>query len=142
MRARGDAKKLILLAQLICERPDEIRADLMETYGICLEEAMEGSYSAPFVASLCEQLPSDCRWRASYEPDAWWTGDRLLLAALVNALNGLVWGMSDRKRRGARPRLIGPKWATRRGRSVPTLAFSKERLMELLSRPRRKAGDR
>lgn len=108
----------------------------METYGICLDEAMRGRYEAPFVASLAMQLPQDARWRVSYEPDAWWTGDRMLQAALVNALNGLIWGMGDRKKRGARPKPVGPTWAIDRGRSVPATTMSKERLLELLALPR------
>lgn len=113
----------------------------METYGVCLDEAMEGRYTAPFVASLAMQLPQSCRWRVSYEPDAWWTGDRVLMASVLNALNSLIWGMGDKKKRGRRPRLIGPKWATQKGRSVPALVMGKEKLLELLSRPRRKVGE-
>lgn len=136
----------MLLAQLICERPDELRADLMETYGIDLDEAMEGAHSAPFVASLAMQLPQDCRWRVSYDGDMWWTGDRMLLAALANALNGLIWGLSDKRKRGMPPRQVGPSWATDRGRKAPAMAMDRDRLVELLSRPRdgmreREVGD-
>ena len=126
----------MLLAQLICERPDEIRADLMEVYGICLDAAMDGAYSAPFVAALCAQLPQDCRWRVSYDKDAWWTGDRLLMASLVNTLRGLVWGMADKRKRGPAPKQVGP-----RGTGVRTLGrrvMSAAKLLERLARPRRK----
>lgn len=112
----------------------------METYHISLDEAMEGRYEAPFVASLALQLPQDCRWRVSYEPDAWWTGDRMLSAALVNSLNALIWGLGDKKKRGPRPKPIGPKWAVDKGRKAPALAMSKERLLELLARPRTESG--
>lgn len=109
----------------------------METYGICLDEAMKGCYPAPFVASLAEQLPPSCRWRVSYDPDAWWDGDRQLAAALVNGVRGLIWGLSDPKRRGPMPRVIGPTWADssrRRGVSMPA-----DKLMRLLTRSRREA---
>lgn len=112
----------------------------METYGICLDEAMEGRYGAPFVASLCIGLPQDCRWRVSYEPDAWWTGDRMLFAALVNSLNGLIWGMGDKKKRGPRPKPVGPKWAIDKHKKIPAMTMAKEQLLELLARPREKTG--
>ena len=129
----------MLLAQLICERPDELRADLMETYGICMDEAMEGRYTAAFVASLCEQLPPSCRWRVSYEPDAWWDGDRVLMANILNNLRGLIWGMSDKRRRGPEPKPVGPSWM-RGQRKMGAVAMGAEELMRVLARPR-KGGD-
>ena len=126
------------LAQLLAERPDELAADLMETYGVCIDHAMEGGYSAPFVAALADQLPQSCRWRVSYDMDAWWDGDRLLDAALVNALNGLIWGLSDRKKRGPAPKPIGPKWAAKKGasRKLAAIAMTKAELMDELAKPR------
>ena len=110
----------------------------MESYGVCLDAAMDGGLPPEFVAALAAQLPQDCRWRISYERDAWWTGDRILMASLQNALTGLIWGMADPKRRGPRPQLVGPKWLVDpRTRTVPALVFSKEKLLEQLSRPRR-----
>lgn len=107
----------------------------MQTYGICLDEAMGGRYGAPFVASLAEQLPQDCRWRVSYDKDAWWTADRLLAAALVNNLRGLVWGMADKSSRGPEPRQVGPAWAM--GRRVQRcVAMDREALVRELARPR------
>lgn len=109
----------------------------METYGIDVEATMAGAHSAPFVAALVTQMPSGCRWRVSYDRDLWWTDDRLLMAALVNSLRGLIWGLADPKRRGPEPVPIGPSWAVRRsGRSLPATAMSRERLMEELSKPR------
>lgn len=113
----------------------------METYGVCLDEAMEGRFGAPFVASLAMQLPQDARWRVSYDPDAWWTGDRMLQAALVNAFSALLWGMGDKKRRGPRPKPVGPSWAIDKGRTVPATTMSKERLLELLALPRSEVID-
>ena len=37
-----------------------------------------------FVAALAVQLPPDCRWRVAIDPDSWWTGERILQAALLN----------------------------------------------------------
>lgn len=114
----------------------------METYGICLDEAMGGRYGAPFVASLAEQLPQDCRWRLSYEPDAWWTGDRLLMAALVNSLRGLVWGMADRSKRGPRPAQVGPKsMVGGASRKASAVAMDPAALMRAISRPRKEGCD-
>lgn len=112
----------------------------METYGICLDEAMDGGYSAPFVASLCMCMPQDCRWRVSYDKDMWWTGDRMLQAALVNALNGLIWGLSDKDKRGPEPKPIGPSWAIDKGRKVPAKAMRRDELLEILARPRVQVG--
>lgn len=112
----------------------------MQTYGICLDAAMEGGYSPAFVAALAMQLPGDCRWRVAYDPDAVWTLDRCLYAGILNTLAGLVWGMADKKKRGARPKPVGPKWA-REGRTLKTVAMSREDLLEALSRPRTGDGE-
>jgi hypothetical protein len=109
----------------------------METYGICLDAAMTGAYTAPFVAALCNQLPMSCRWRVSYDEDAWWDTDRVLMASLVNSLNGLIWGMADRKRRGPRPKIVGPSWMRGHGRKVPATVMSKRALLRELAKPRR-----
>lgn len=124
------------LAVLLAEREDELAADLMEVYGVSLEAAMGGAHSAPFVAALSSQLPQDCRWRVSYEKDAWWTGDRILAANIVNELALLMWGMSDRKKRGPKPDAIGPEWAKVRKRQLAAVAMTKGELLEALARPR------
>ena len=121
-------------------RPDELAADMMETYGVSVEAAEAGAMSPSLVAALAAQLPQDCRWRVAEDPDAWWTGDRLLAAGLVNSLNGLVWGLADRKRRGPRPKPVGPAWARRETRKAAAVAMDKERLLAELARPR-KRGD-
>lgn len=108
----------------------------MEVYGICLDAAMDGAYPAPFVAALAYQLPQDCRWRVSYDKDAWWTGDRLLMASIANALRGLVWGMADRRKRGPMPKQIGPRGTG--GRTLGRQPMSVAGLLERLSRPRRR----
>lgn len=122
------------------ERPDELRADLMEAYGVCLDEAAEGRWGAAFVASLTDQLPTSCRWRVSYERDAWWDADRMLTASVLNNLRGLIWGLSDKERRGPEPEPVGPAWAkgVRRPRAVAMDAGS---LMRELAKARGGDGD-
>lgn len=123
---------------MVHERRDELSADLMENYGVCLDEAMEGRYGAPFVAALADQLPQSCRWRVSYDDDAWWDGDRLLQASLVNALRGLIWGMSDKVKRGPKPKPIGPRWAVEgKARTLAATAMPREELLRQLSLPRK-----
>ena len=121
---------------------EDLAADLMETYGVCIEDAASGRYSPGFVATLALRLPEGCRWRVAEDPDAWWTGDRMLAAALLNALNGLIWGMSDRKRRGAPPERVGPSWAKGAGeKRVDAVAMTVSELLAELSRPREEASD-
>lgn len=109
----------------------------METYGISLDAATEDMEPAS-VAALAWQLPQDCRWRVSYDKDMWWTGDRLLAAALVNGLYGLIWGMSDKKSRGPKPKQVGP--SRPRGRKQPCVAMTPDELLKRLALPR-KGGD-
>ena len=129
----------MLLAQLMCERPDELRADLMEVYGVCLDTA-GAVYPAAFVAALAEQLPQDCRWRVSYDRDAWWTGDRVLAANLVNSLNGLIWGLADGKKRGPAPKPIGPSWFKGSGKALQTKAMPLDALVAELAKPRKEGS--
>ena len=120
---------------------DDLAADLMETYGFCIEEAEGGRYSPGFVAALACKLPQDCRWRVAQDPDAWWTGDRMLAASLLNALNGLIWGMSDKKRRGAPPEPVGPSSVRDKGkRSAAAVAMTVGELLEELSKPRKEVS--
>lgn len=136
----GRTKKLALLAKLISERPDELRADLMEVYGVCIDTA-EHAYPAVFVAALAEQLPQDCRWRVSYDRDAWWTGERLVFANIANSLNGLIWGLADKKARGPAPKLIGPSWFQAGRKSLPATVMSRDALVAELAKPRIKEDE-
>lgn len=86
-------------------------------------------------------MPSDCRIMRAESPDAAWTLRDTLLAAIANALHGLMWGMSDPKRRGPKPKPIGPSWMSRgRVRSLPARLLPIDELMAELSKPRR-GGD-
>ena len=109
----------------------------METYRIDIEAAMKGAHSATLVAALVTQMPKACRWRVHYDSDMWWDDDRLLMAALVNHLRGLVWGMGDPKKRGPEPKPIGPSWAKKTGgRKLPAVVMSKDELLAELAKPR------
>ena len=114
----------------------------METYGINLWAA-EGSGMEPgFIAALSVQLPQDCRWRVAIDPDMWWTGERVLQAALLNEFRNFEWGMADPKKRGAPPKPIGPKSMTQgKTRKLAAVAMSRDELLEELARPRKGAND-
>lgn len=117
---------------------DELRADLMQHYGVCLDDAMEGRYSPDFVASIVAQMPEDCRWRVAEDQDALWNMDRVLLALLVNQIQGYIWANADKKRRGPRPKPLGPKWLVEADntRKLPAMPMSREMLLAELSKPR------
>lgn len=129
------------LALLFETSEDALRADLQRYYGIDLDHAMAGAHSARHVAALAAHLPSDCACRITREPDAAWTLEATLLAALANTLNAIAYGMSDPKRRGSRPQTIGPS-SMRGGRNVAQRAMTREQLMAALSKPRREAYGR
>lgn len=110
----------------------------MQHYGVCLDDAMEGRYSPDFVASIVAQMPEDCRWRVAEDQDALWNMDRVLIALLVNQMQGYIWATSDKKRRGPKPKPIGPKWLVEADntRKLPAMPMSRERLLAELSKPR------
>ena len=131
-------KKLATLANELRLHPDELRADLQQYYGIDLDAAMCGGHTPRHVAALLLQLPQDCRIARIEGKDAIWTPDRQLLAVIANQLAMLMWGMSDPKKRGAKPQPIGPE-AFRKGRmkSLPARSMPIGELLAELSKPRR-----
>lgn len=130
-----------MLVFLACERLDELRADLMQTYGVCLDEAMDGRYTPDFVASLAVQLPEDCRCRVAEDADALWNMDRALQAMLVNQLRLLSWALGEKGKRGPKPKLMGPRWMTEASneKKLAAMPMSRRRLMAELAKPRREA---
>lgn len=120
------------------ESPDALRADLQRVYGVDIDRAMEGRHSAEHIAALAAYLPSDsCVYKARSE-DARWGLDSTLLAALLNSLNALIYGLGDAKRRGNPPQLVGPSYMTKgNGRSLDAMAMTADELMAVLSKPRR-----
>ena len=131
-------KKLAALAAVWADHPDELRADLQEVYGIDIEQAMGGAHSAEHVAALARHLPSTSRIAKSVNQDAAWSLTDILLAVIANTLRGLVWGMSDRRKRGPRPKLIGPSWMTKGNtRTLESRVLPIDQLVEELNLPRR-----
>ena len=91
--------------------PDELAADMMQTYGIAWPDVEAGRYPASFVAQLTVQLPPDARVRAAEDADSMWRLDHVLLANLVNQLAALTHSLCGRK--GSRaPKRIGPTYMT------------------------------
>lgn len=111
----------------------------MEFYGIDLDRAMDGAHSATQVAACVRCLPQRSRLAVLGDGDNAWGLSEVLLAYLANSLNTLIYGMSDKRRRGRRPDLIGPTWMTADSRkhSLPARAMPIEKLMEELRKPRR-----
>lgn len=116
----------------------ELRADFQMYYGIDWDKVEE--HSAGHVAALAFHLPNGSCLKSAMDPDASWTRSEILLACLVNLFNALNYGMSDRKTRGPEPKRVGPSWMTageKHSRNIAPRAMPVERLMEILSRPRR-----
>lgn len=118
---------------------DELRADLQQYYGVDIDRAMAGEHSAQHVSALVTQLPSDARLRHVDDDDREWDLDRTLLAALLNCFNALLYGMSDKRKRGRRPQLVGPSYMTgdRDGRKLDAQVMTVDELNEILSMARR-----
>lgn len=120
---------------------DELEADLQQYYGVDLEAAMCGAHSARHVAVLASQLPPDSRLAASEDADARWTLTDTLLAVLANDLRIWIWAHGDPRRRGSRPKPIGPSWMTDSGesRKAEAQVMTIDALMRELNKTRREA---
>lgn len=118
---------------------DELRADLQQYYGVDIDRAMDGEHSAQHVSALVTQLPPDARLRHVDDDDREWDLDRTLLAALLNCFNALLYGMSDKRKRGRRPQLVGPSYMTgdRGRRTLDAQVMTVDELNEILSMARR-----
>ena len=128
----------MLLVEAMREHPDALRADLQRVYGIDLDHAMAGEHSAYHVAALVAHLPSDACIFTARSKDALWGLDDVLLASLLNSLNILIYGMSDPKRRGREPQLVGPSYlTTKRGRKLDGREMTADALMAILNKNRR-----
>ena len=82
-------------------------------------------------------LPQDSALYATVDEDAAWDMDRTLLAMIYNSLNLLMWGMSDKNKRGAKPEMILPKRMKRKSRTIDAQVMPISQLMEILARERR-----
>ena len=116
----------------------QLRADFQQYYGIDLDHAMAGGHTAHHIACLAMHLPPKARTLVSEDRDMSWGLEEVLLASVLNSLNGLLWGMGDPRKRGRRPELVGPSKLTERGKkSLPARVMPVSELMEKLSQPRR-----
>lgn len=117
------------------ERPDELRADLQEVYGLNLD-GMGRDYTTLHAAALVSQLPEGSRVARAYDPDAIWTTDRVLAACVANAINWIVWSKTKDGQRGRnKPGLIGPRPRDKE-KHIRGIAMEPERLMAELARIR------
>lgn len=124
----------------MAESEAPLRADLQQYFGIDLDRAMSGEHSAEHIALLVTQLPQESRLVHSVNKDAQWTLPNVLMAVLINNFRMFVYGMSDPKRRGAKPELIGPSWMTERKRTLPARVLPIDKLLEELNKPRSSDG--
>lgn len=127
------------LGQLVAAfgHEDALRADLQRYYGIDLDHAMAGEHSAGHVAALVAFLPSDANLRRAADGDAAWTLEATLMASILNSLNLLIWAMSDQRKRGPKPQLVGPSYMSATKSTVPARTMTIDELMEELGKPRR-----
>lgn len=122
------------------EHPDELRADLQEFYGLCLD-GMGRDFSTIHAAALVVQLPEGSRVRSAYRPDAVWTVDRSLMAGVLNALNFIAWTKTrDGQRNRNRPVPVGPAADAARGRKAPATAMTVGELRTALAEPRKEVS--
>lgn len=101
---------------------------------------MGRDYTTLHAASLLTQLPEGSRVRLAYVPDAAWTSDRALLAAMVNDLNWLVWAKTkDARHNRNRPKPIGPSARRPDERHIVGMAMAPDELLETIARIREEA---
>lgn len=125
------------LASVVANHEDELRADLQQYYGIDLDAAIDGQHTAKHIAALTIQLPLDSRISKKSNKDNNWALNDVLLAVLINNFRMFVYGMSDPKKRGRKPELIGPSWLTQQKKTLPARVLPINKLMEELNKPRR-----
>lgn len=114
-----------------------LRADLQQFFSIDLDEAMSGRHSVNHIAALVAHMPQQARLVNSVNADMKWTLNDVLIASLLNNFRMFVWGMSDPKKRGAKPELIGPSYMTKQKRTLPARVLSINELMTELNKPRK-----
>lgn len=111
---------------------------MQQYFGIDLDAAIDGKHKPTHIAALVSQLPRGARLLVCVDSDARWSLTDVLLAILVNNFNGFVWGMSDKRKRGNKPELIGPSYLTEKTKkSLPARVLPINKLLEELNKPRR-----
>ena len=130
-----------MLVAFLAEHEDVLRADLQRVYGIDLDHAIAGAHSSLHIAALVANLPQDALIHRKYDPDAAWTLTDVLLAAILNTFKGFVWGMSDKRKRGPAPALVGPSYMSERNKvMLPARTMSIDELLNELEKPRSNNG--
>ena len=99
---------------------------------------MRGEHSASHIALLVTQLPQQARLVQFVNKDAAWTLSDVLMAVLINNFRMFVYGMSDPKKRGQKPELIGPSYITNQKKTLPARVLPIDKLLEELNKPRRR----
>lgn len=123
---------------MLDKHPSELRADLQRYYSIDLDQARAGAHTAAHVAALAACLPTGgAVHRAIKGQDAEWTLEAVMLANIYNLFAAYVYGMSDPRKRGARPKIIGPSWMMDNTRTLEARVLSIADLMAELNKPRR-----
>lgn len=89
----------MVLARLEDERPDELRADFQQFYGLCLDD-MGGSYTHAHAACLAAQLPRESRCFRADAPAAQWGDAEYLLAAIEHGVRMLLWSKTKDAAKG------------------------------------------
>lgn len=97
---------------------------------------MSGEHTPHHIAELVRYVPQDSALRETGNEDAGWNLDRTLLAMILNSLNLLMWGMSDKNKRGAQPEAILPPSMKHKSRRLDAQVMRIDELMEILSRER------
>ena len=97
-----------MLAAMLAQCPDELAADMLETYGLLMPDILAGKYPAFFVAQLATQLPPYARTLTKINADSAWRLEHILLASLCNSFNSFVYSYGGKK--GKKPKPIGPSY--------------------------------
>lgn len=84
------SKKLILLAALLANHPDELRADFQRVYGLNIDDMGE-SYSMHHAAVLAAKLPTDSLVFKAENPALEWSEAVYMLRNIEYMLRVLAW---------------------------------------------------
>lgn len=90
MHDGGAGKKLITLAATLRARPDELRADFQQFYGLNLDD-MGRAYTYLHAAALTVQLPADSRVMRAEAPELTWSDSDEMMRRLEHTARVLAW---------------------------------------------------
>lgn len=107
---------------------------MQQYYGVDIDH--RSVHTPHHIACLLIELPSDARVRVAENADSRWTLEDVILAAIFNSLNALIYGMSDKRKRGNPPPLAGPSWMTDKKHQLPARVMPAGELMQILNMPR------